>query len=265
MPVGYTLPQTPSGRSSLASRPPWHYAGDCLAVEFEASPDSIRALLPTPLEFESAQCAAYFVEWQFATDDGEELLDPVTSQYNETIFLVCGRYRGENVAFCPFIWVDQDVSLMRGLIQGWSKQIGATWITRAYPLAGKAASQHAPVGRFGASLAVKDRRLVDARVTLSERARSLPQPSFANAVNIRLFPNLTRGMHDKPALFELVRLKSRDVQVGPMFKGDAMLTIHDHPRLELSMLRPVSTGPGYRFSVALTVDDLEILADLRAA
>src|SRR5262249_51777034 len=173
----YRLPQTLPGRSALAPQPPWHYAGDCLAVEYEANADVVRSLLPAPLEFASAGCAAYFIEWQFATNDGEEPLDPVGSQYKESIFLVSARYRGDQVAFCPFIWVDQDISLMRGLIQGWPKQIGSTWVTRAYPLSGKAAAQHAPGGRFGASLAAKDRRLADARVTLVEPARSLPQPS----------------------------------------------------------------------------------------
>jgi len=262
---GYTLPQTPSGRSALAPPPPWHYAGNCLAIEFEADAAAVRALLPASLDFASARCAAYFIEWQCATDEGEEPLDPVNSQYNESIFLVSGLYRGEEVAFCPFIWVAQDVSLMRGLIQGWPKQIGSTWITRAYPLlSGKAAPQHAPGGRFGASLAAKDRRLADARVTLHEPTRSLPSPSFANAVNVRLFPNLARGMHDRPAVCELVRLKSRDVQIGTILKGPATLDLHDHPRLELSMLRPLSTGSGYRFSFALTVDDLETLEELRA-
>ncbi len=260
---GYTIPRTPAGRSSLAPCPPWHYAGDCLAVEFTADPDAVRSLLPAPLEFIDARCAAYFVDWQFATDDGEEPLDPVTSQYKESIFLVGATFNGERVSYCPFIWVDQDVSLMRGLVQGWPKQIGSTWITRAYPFDSKAAARHAPNGRFGASLAVKDRRLVDARVTLREPATTLPQPSFAQAVNVRLFPNLARDQHDKPALHELVRLRSRDVLVGPILRGDASLVIHEHPTLELSLLRPVEVGAGFRFSFALTVDDLETLADLR--
>ena len=42
------------------------------------------------------------------------------------------RFQGEPVAYCPFIFVDQDVSLMRGLIQGWPKQFGTRppWWTR---------------------------------------------------------------------------------------------------------------------------------------
>jgi acetoacetate decarboxylase len=262
---GFSHPRTPTGRSSLAPRPPWHYSGNCLAVEFEADAEAVRSLLPPPLEFADARCCAYFIEWQFATDDGEELLDPVGSQYRESIFLVSGRYRDESIAFCPFIWVDQDMSLMRGLIQGWPKQIGSTWITRAYDVPGKASSQHAPGGRFGASLAAKDRRLASARVTLREPSRLLPTPSFAEAVNVRLFPNLSQGMHDRPAICELVRLRSRAVRVGSILKGDASLDLYDHPRVELSMLRPRTAGSGYRFSFALTVDDLETLADLRTA
>src|SRR5574342_539388 len=119
---GYSLPQTPGGSSSLAAPPPWHYAGNCLAIEFEADQGAVASLLPAPLEFAHSACCTYFIEWQFATDDGEEILDPVRSQYKETIFLVGSRYRGEEIAYCPFIWVDQDVSLMRGLIQGWPKQ-----------------------------------------------------------------------------------------------------------------------------------------------
>lgn len=262
---GYSLPQTPTGLSSLAPRPPWHYAGNCLAVEFEADADAVGSLLPPPLEFADARCCAYFIEWQFATDEGEEILDPVCSQYKESIFLVSGRYRGEDIAFCPFIWVDQDISLMRGLIQGWPKQIGSTWITRAYDIQAKASSQHAVGGRFGASLAAKDRRLASARVTLREPSRSLPRPSFADAVNVRLFPSLSKGLHDRPAIHELVRLKSRDVRVGAILRGDASLELCDHPRMELSLLRPRTVGAGYRFSFALTVDDLETLTDLRTA
>jgi acetoacetate decarboxylase len=260
---GYSLPQTPAGRSSLAPPPPWHYAGNCLAIEFEAESESVSSLLPAPLQFAHSSCCAYFIEWQFSTDDGEELLDPVCSQYNESIFLLAARYRGEEIAYCPFIWVGQDVSLMRGFIQGWPKQMGSTWITRAYDVRGKASSQHAPGGRFGASLAAKDRRLADARLTLREATDRLPKPSFASAVNVRLFPNLSRELVERPALRELVRLKSRDVQIGPIMKGEASLELYDHPRLELALLRPRRVGSGYRFSFALTVDDLEILEDLR--
>jgi acetoacetate decarboxylase len=260
---GYTAPRTPKGASSLAPFPPWHYVGNCLAVEYEANPDVVRSFLPTGLEFHSAQCAAYFAEWQYASESGEEFLDPVRSQYRETIFLLSAAYEGKPYAYCPFIWVDQDVSMMRGFAQGWPKQIGSTWITRAYDLPSPATPVVGPGGRFGATLAVKDRRLVEAVVTLRAETTQLPTPTFAGAVNTRHFPELIAGRHDRPAVHELVQLKSRDVHISPIWKGDAELRVFDHPYLELPDLRPTRVIAGYRFSCALTVDDLELLRDLR--
>lgn len=261
---GYTLPRTPKGASSLAPAPPWHYIGNCLAVEYEANPEAVKAFLPPGLDYHSPQCAAYFVEWQYASDTGEEFLDPVRSQYHETIFLISAGYEGAACAYCPFIWVDQDVSLMRGFAQGWPKQIGSTWITRAYELPSKAAPAQGPGGKFGATLAVKDRRLVEAVVTLREPATQLPVPNFARAVNVRYFPELAAGRHNRPAVHELVQLKSRDVRISPVWKGEAALCIFDHPYLELPELRPVKVLAGYRFTCALTVDDLTLLRDLKS-
>ena len=260
---GYTLPRTPKGTSSLAPPPPWHYVGNCLAVEYEGSPEAVASFLPPGLEFNSAQCAVYFADWQYASESGEEYLDPVRSQYRETIFLISASHDGNPCAYCPFIWVDQDVALIRGLAQGWPKQIGSTWTTRSYDLPSKATPVVGPGGRFGATLAVKDRRLVEATISLREPTTQLPTPSFARAVNVRHFPELVAGRHDLPAVHELVQLKSRDVHISPIWKGEASLQVFDHPYLELPNLRPVNVGAGYRFSCALTVDDLVVLRDYR--
>jgi acetoacetate decarboxylase len=243
--------------------PPWHYVGNALAVEFEADPKAAAAFLPAGLELHSGSCAAYFVEWQCASETGLEYLDPIRSQYRETIVLLSASFEGSPVAYCPFIWVDQDVSLMRGLVQGWPKQIGSTWITRAYELPSKAAPVVGPGGRFGATLSAKGRRLIEAQITLRGLTETLPSPSFARAVNTRHFPELVAGKHDLPAVHELVQLKSRDVQISPIWKGEAAMEILDHPYLELPDLRPTAVVAGYRFSFAFTVDDLIPLRDLR--
>lgn len=258
---GYTLPRTPRGISSLAPTPPWHYVGNPLAVEFEVNPAA--AFLPDCLEVASGRAAAYFIEWQYASENGAEYLDPVRSQYRETIILLSASYKALPVSYCPFIWVDQDISLMRGLVQGWPKQIGATWLTRAYELPSKAAPLVGPGGQFGATLSVKERRLIEAQITLSALTPSLPSPSFAQAVNVRYFPELAAGKQDLPAVHELVQLKSRDVRISPIWKGEAKMEIFDNPYLELPDLRPQSVTVGYRFSFALTVDDLVHLCDLR--
>jgi hypothetical protein len=260
---GYTLPRTPRGVSSLVQSPPWHYVGNALAVEFEADSGAAANLLPNGLQLESARCAVYMVEWQYASETGEEYLDPSRSQYKETLVLLSAAFEGTPLAYCPFIWVDQDISLMRGLIQGWPKQIGSIWITRAHELASKAGPVVAPGGKFGATLAAKDRRLLEVRVILREQTDTLPSPGFARAVNTRYFPELAAGKHDRPAIHELVQLKSRDAQVSPIWKGDATLEIFDSPHVELADLRPTRIIAGYRFSFAFTVDDLALLKDLR--
>ena len=81
---------------------------------------------------------------------------------------------------------------------------------------------------------------------------------------MRYFPELISGKHDQPAIHELVQLKSRDVVISPIWKGDAVMEVFDHPHLEFSDLRPTSVIAGYRFSFALTVDDLIHLRDLRS-
>lgn len=261
---GFTTPRTPRGISSLAPTPPWHYVSTSLAVEFTADPAKVVRFLPDGLEpAGDGSCAVYFAEWQFATDHGEEYLDPVRSQYKETIFLIAARFEKEPVAYCPFIFVDQDVSLMRGLIQGWPKQFGTVWITRAAGLPSKAAPTEAAGGKFGATLSVRDHRVVEARVTLRDITDRRPSPTFARGVNLRYFPTLQAGKHDQPPVHELVQLKSRDVQFSTIWTGDAALKIFDHPHLEIGDLAPTRVGAGFRFSFAFTVDDVVPLKDLR--
>jgi len=167
---GYTAPFTPRGTASLVTPPPWHYAGWLLNVEFECSRDRAAGFVPQALGRATGRGTVHFAEWQ-ATSDGSELLDPILSQYHETIVVLeLGRPDGTAANFCPLIYVDQDVSLLRGLLQGWPKKMGSTWLTRSLPLDHPAAAPLRAGTRLGASLAVKDRRLIEARLQLTGRA-----------------------------------------------------------------------------------------------
>ncbi|AKL97316.1 acetoacetate decarboxylase [Clostridium aceticum] len=260
---GYTLPRTPKGKSSLVPSPPWHYVGNVLAVEYTADHEKVAAFLPEGLTLASNQCAIYFIEWQYTNDLEEVYLDPVCSQYRETIVLLSASYNDTPVSYCPFIWVDQDKALMRGLIQGWPKQMGETWMTRSYDVDSKASPLLGKGGRFGAALSVGGRRLAETKITLLEESNSLPSPAFASAVNVRYFPELIKDKYDKPSVHQLVQLKSRDVRISSIWKGEASMEIFHHPHTELPDLKPTSVIAGYRFSVALTVDDLIHLYNLK--
>jgi hypothetical protein len=167
---GFTPPFTPKGLAALVAPPPWHYAGWVLSVEFECSAGRAAAFVPGALGAATGRGTVHFAEWQ-ATTDGSELLDPIQAQYRETIVVLeLDRPDGTRANFCPLIYVDQDVSLLRGLLQGWPKKAGSTWLTRSLPLEHLAAAPLRAGTRLGASLSVKDRRLVEARLELTGAA-----------------------------------------------------------------------------------------------
>jgi acetoacetate decarboxylase len=262
--TGFSLPKSPKGTSSVVPTPPWHFVGNAIAVSFEAEIAKIESFLPEGLELDSNKCTAYFIDWQAVSDcEEKEYLDPVRSQYKETIILVSAKFEGNAVSYCPFIWVDQDVSLVRGMFQGWPKQFGTTWITRAYNLPSKASPVVGKGGRFGATLSARERRLIEASITLNETVESLPTPNFAKAVNVRYFPNLVFGQHDKPLISELVQLQSKDVSISEIWKGDAKMKFYESPYIELFDLKPTRIDSGYRFTFAMTVDNIIPLKDLR--
>ncbi len=166
---GFTPPFTPGGTASLVPPPPWHYAGWLLSVAFECDPARAAAFVPAEVGAATGRGTVHFADWQ-ATTDGTELLDPIQAQYRETIVLLdLTRPDGSVANFCPLIYVDQDVSLLRGLLQGWPKKLGSTWLTRSLPLDHPAAAPLRAGTRLGATLAVKDRRLVEARLALTGR------------------------------------------------------------------------------------------------
>jgi acetoacetate decarboxylase len=261
---GYSVPRSPEGRSSLVPAPPWHYVGDFLVLEYWADPDAVAAVLPPGLEPhpDPGRAAALFVDWQSCSDSGAELDDPVRSQYREFFVVVNALLDGEAVTTCPYIWVDRDFALARGWIQGFPKKLGSIHITRHFPLASRAVPELGPGGRFAGTLAAGDRRLAFGAVSLEREAESGPTHNDPQLVNVRHFPRLESGRHDEPAVHELVRARSRDRQISPIWEGSAELELFAAPNEELSALAPVRVGKGFRFTFAYVVDDLETVQDL---
>jgi acetoacetate decarboxylase len=264
---GYSVPRSPEGRSSLVPAPPWHYVGDFLVLEYWADPDAVAAVLPPGLEPapDPGRCAALFVDWQSCSDSGAELDDPIRSQYHEFFVVVNALLDGEAVTTCPYIWVDRDFALARGWVQGFPKKLGSIHMTRHFPLAGRAAPALAPGGRFAGTLAAGDRRLAFGAVTLEREAAEGPTHNDPPLVNVRHFTRLETGRHDDPAVHELVRARSRDRSISPIWEGSAELELYPAPNEELAALAPVRIGSGFRFTFAYTVDDLETVRDYTRA
>lgn len=248
--AGFTSPYTPSGRSALIPAPPWHYAGQVISLELEVARDAAQSLVPYGFTATGIG-AAHFCDWQ-STTDGTELLDPVYAQYKELIVLVEAERAGQRVFYCPFIYVDQDLSLARGWLQGWPKKIGSVWITRSYDLEHPAAAPIRAGVRLGASLAVKDRRLAEATITLTggpaDPIGFLDAPAYGQVAS----PTLLGDTPDRGTP-TTARAVVSEKQIGTAHGATGELRFHPSPRDEVSLLEPERVVRASTCTVALTV------------
>jgi enduracididine biosynthesis enzyme MppR len=251
---GYSLPLTPSGVSSMVTPPPWYFSGEVLMVEYRVDPEDAAVFLPPGVDPgpDPGSAAAVFAEWQWCSTSGAELDDPVRCQFGEFLILLGCAVGGVPMARCPYAWVDRAVPLVRGWIQGMPKQFGSVHMTRAVEV-GRAGPRLAAGGRYAASLAAHDRRLVEVTVDASATGAEPPALHTVPLVHTRYFP--AWDPRDRPVT-ELVASEVTDVEFGPVHSGPAKLRLDTGGRPELAdlaRLRPVEVGAGHRFSYAETL------------
>ncbi len=249
---GFTPPYSPTGRSSLVPPPPWHYAGQILSLAFKAGREAAQSLLPEGFGSATGMAFGHFCEWQ-ATTDGSELIDPAYAQYKEFFVLIeAERPGGQGIGlFCPFIYVDQDISLARGWLQGWPKKLGSIWMTRSYALAHPAAAPCQSGTAMGATLAVKDRRLAELALTLDG----------AEGRRLGFFAAPTFGLLAQPSILgtpdpgpkRLVRATVENSVAGPFHAGRGELRFLASPRDELALLSPLGPVEASLGTIAMTI------------
>ena len=141
--------------------------------------------------------------------------------------------------------------MMRGLLQGWPKKLGQVWMTRSYDLEHPAAARRVPGQRLGASLAVKDRRLVNAEFTLlakpGEKLGFLAMPTYG----LLGTPSILEGAGDDQK--RLVRSVVSASTIGNLQKAAGRLEFLKHPREELELLAPLGEVEASIGPFALTI------------
>jgi hypothetical protein len=263
---GFTAPLSPLGNAALVPSPPWHFAGDVLAVEFWNDPDVSVHILPTGVELDEkclGHSVALFTDYQF-TAQNDEHLDPARYQCRGFSILLDAIWKGTRIAWCPYCYVDNDAALMRGWIEGYPRKLGTVHQTRSFATASAASAPLVRDGRLSACMSAHGHLLVQARVTLREKAERLVGLLDRKIVGRRYFPRLSAGMHDRPAVDELVRCVSNHLLMTNIWIGESELNFPEAYGEELDMLGPLKVGRGYRFSFSCSVTDIEILADLTA-
>ena len=249
--VGWTLPQTPTGRSATVPPPPWHYSGEVIAVDFTADPARVAELLPpgfTPRGDGGA--TLFFCDWASAADrDPRVKADPAKGQYKEAYVVLHGTFEGRPAGRVPYIWVDSELSLLRGMIQGFPKKLGDIHMTRPVEL-GKGGARKAAGECFMAHVTSLGRRLATLTVTLADTPQdAYPGGQPAPLIHTRHGPSLAG---DAPAVHELAKVKVKDVEMGTLWRGTATLELGSSEFEEVDLLAPTSVGPGWVYATAFS-------------
>jgi hypothetical protein len=117
-------------------------------------------------------------------------------------------------------------------------------------------------GRFGGTLAANGRRLAEAVIRLETLSEDPLYFGKRPVVNMRFFPQLAGGGMSAPPVCELVRSILSDAKRTEIWEGTADLRFFPAPDNELDVFQPLEVRRGYRYSLTMTIDDLEILETL---
>lgn len=250
---GWSLPFSPKGTASTLTPPPWHYSGDLLAIEFEASAETIASLLPSGLEAaDTTQCLAIFADWSSAADSDPRLIeDPRRGMYKEAFIVIPARHMGDSVGRVPYIWVDNEVAHARGNVQGFPKKFGEIFMSRPV-VVGRGGPKREVGNSFVGTLSAMGRQLMRARVDLTAETpmSELPPLLIAPQVHTRYLASL--DPESAPLHQHSVNVLT-DVAAGPALSGPAELEFFDSEHEELSDVGITRVGKGYFVSIAMTV------------
>ncbi len=87
--------------------------------------------------------------------------------------LACS-FNGKPGYFVPYIWVDNDFTLIRGFIQGFPKKLGRIYVTRLHEMNPKIGGK-----KIGAKVKgiceVNAQRIVEGSMTFTRKARRRPR------------------------------------------------------------------------------------------
>ncbi|MDA8045563.1 MAG: acetoacetate decarboxylase family protein [Actinomycetota bacterium] len=255
---GWSLPLSPNGRASLVPPPPWHFSGTAIGVDFRADPEAVAAVVPPALRPEGDGAATFvFVEWSSSADSDPRLAaDPARGQYREAYVAVHARLDGAKVGRVPYIWVDSDLSLARGHIQGFPKKAGTVALTNAVRI-GRGGPRLEAGARFAAHVSSVGRRLATGSVELAEPAPEgfVPRAMRLPLWHTRLVPDLAGG---PPLVHDLARNLVTDFAMCDVWTGPAELEVGGSDFEEIDALRPVEVTGGFRGAIAFTITGAEI-------
>jgi len=125
------------GTTSAVEPGPWHYGADYVTVYFKGDRSKLEQLVPKPFTLAEGTCMAYVCEIISVSDGRPSMIseEPERTIYREAAVGVKCFHGGSPGIFFPVMWVDTEWSLLRGLVNGYSKRLAdAIVMTKLHPL-----------------------------------------------------------------------------------------------------------------------------------
>ena len=255
---GWSLPLSPGGGASLVAPPPWHFSGDVIGIDYIGDPDALAAVLPPEKALSDEAAATFvFIDWSSASaSDPRTIADPARGQYKEAYVAVHATIDGARVARVPYIWVDNDLSLARGLIQGFPKKLGVVAMSKPVRV-GRGGPTVASGSTFVGHVSALGRRLAHGSVTLESPANEgfIPKSLRLPIWHTRLMPDLAGG---PPLVHDLARNLLADFACVEVWNGAATLDYGESEFEELLPRAPRAVLGGFRCSIAFTITGAEV-------
>jgi acetoacetate decarboxylase len=256
---GFTLPLTPKGHSSVVDPPPWHYGGDVLAITFRMNEKKARTFIPPPLEMgpKPGEGIVWFPEWVSVSDAQPDLafINPERAVYRECFVMLSCQFKGVPGYFVPFIWVDNDFTLMRGFVQGFPKKLGRIYLTKLHELCPKVGGRQKGA-RIKGILDAHGERVVEGSMVFTRKAKPEELPAVKFYL-MRHMPSIDDPT--KPAVHELSAGKVANAKIGEVWAGDGDLKFFPSPFEEVADLGPVKVTGAFYFSIGMTITGGEVL------
>jgi len=256
----WSPPLTADGFSALVPRGPWIYGFTGIGISYRADPRRLENVVPKPLKpAQDGEVFAYIVEIVSISESSPGFAEemPDVSQYHEAAFFVKTVFDGKTYAYCPFMYVDTDLSLLRGFIVGFPKKLARIAFTKLHPMIHgtprrgirlKGFAARSSYTLFKASVEIEEDSPVDTVPLVSMGPFALP----------RYIPPLGAGM---TGINELVEFGG-DIRVQA-WRGRGSIEVVGGFNDVLEPLKPVDTAvEGYYFYLYLKPTSLKAIAKI---
>lgn len=116
---------------------PWHYGADYITVYFRGEVSKLEKLLPALFPVADGTCMAYVCEIVSVSEGGSRIAseEPERTFYREAALGIRCFHQNDQGIYFPVMWVDTEWSLLRGLVNGYSKRLADKIVmTKVHPL-----------------------------------------------------------------------------------------------------------------------------------